>query len=114
VFRISNTFLAHIDVVKIWRDTRRDCGKLGCPNDIPAGMSHEPTGKSGALPPLAAPQATSFRVPRYSRTDRLLAATAQNLWKLAKLVLFPAPARLRTLVRADAEPFRDAGTKILE
>ena len=43
----ANTFLAIIDVLKTWRDTRRDCGKLGCPNDIPTGMPHEATSKSG-------------------------------------------------------------------
>jgi hypothetical protein len=28
--------LALIDVLMIWRDTRRACGKPGCPNDIPS------------------------------------------------------------------------------
>jgi hypothetical protein len=40
------TFLARIDVLKTRRDTRRDCGKRGCPNDIPPGMHHEATSKS--------------------------------------------------------------------
>jgi hypothetical protein len=35
--------LALIDVPMTWRDTRRDCGKPGCPNDIPTRMSQEAT-----------------------------------------------------------------------
>ena len=43
VFRISSTCLAFIDVPKTWRDTRRDCGKPGCPSDIPTDMPRRQT-----------------------------------------------------------------------